>query len=67
MCNEAARIEPYLLEFVPNRFKTQKMCDKVDCNKPYLSKFVPDNFQTQEIVLKKFRKTHGIWPMSLIP
>ena len=33
MCNEAVSIEPRSLAYVPDRFKTQKMCDEaVDVN-----------------------------------
>ena len=29
MCNEAMCIDPNFLAFVPDRFKTQKMCDTI--------------------------------------
>ena len=37
-------IEPHFLPFVPDRFKTQEMCDKAVCKYPWLLEFAPDWF-----------------------
>ena len=47
MCNEVVRIEPSLLVFVPDRFKTQEMYNEAVRNWPWPS-FIPDHFRKQE-------------------
>ena len=47
MCNEAIKIEPSLLVFVPDRFKTQEMHNEAVCNWPWPS-FILDHLRTQE-------------------
>ena len=45
-------MEPGLLAYVPNHFKTQEMCnDPMDIGPHYLA-FVPDSFKTQEMCTK---------------
>ena len=41
------------LEYVPNYFKTQRMCKRAVENEPYTLKFVPDWFITKEQI--------GLW------
>ena len=52
ICNEAMRIEPYSLAFVPDNLKTQEMCDKSVEIDPYILWHVPDHFKTQEMCIK---------------
>ena len=47
MCNEAVRVEPTLLVFVPDRFKKQEVCNEAVRNWPW-SLFLPDHLRTQE-------------------
>ena len=44
MCNEAVHIEPLLLAYVPDRFKTQEMCNEAVRNKPCML-LVPDHLK----------------------
>ena len=44
MCIEAAEVRPWLLECVPNRFKTQEMCNKVVRMDQWSLKYVSDRF-----------------------
>ena len=44
MCNEAVQSKPEVLEHVPDRFKTQEMCEY-----PWQLKHVPDRFKTPEM------------------
>ena len=47
MCNEAVRIEPRLLVFVPDRFKTQEM--RNETVRIWLSpSVIPDHLRTQK-------------------
>ena len=48
MSNEAIKIEPSLLVFVPDRFKTQEMHNETVCNWPWPS-FILDHLRTQEM------------------
>ena len=50
MCGEAVDIEPRLLEFVPDHFKTQEMCDKALRDYLFSLQLVPDWFVTKERV-----------------
>ena len=47
--------DPRWLYYVPDHFKTQKMCHDVVCSDPYSLPFIPDNLKMQgmcEKVLK---------------
>ena len=44
MCDGAMRIEPYFLAKVPNRFKTQKVCNTAVSDDYFSVWFVPDCF-----------------------
>ena len=48
MCNKAVRMEPYLLEFVPDHLNTPEMCNKTVRINPYTLKYVPDHLETLE-------------------
>ena len=53
---KAVEERSYMLEVVPNHFKTQKMCDKaVDCI-PWSLAHVPNYFKTQEMCNKAVYK-----------
>ena len=47
MCNDVVFIIPYLLKFVPDYFKSRKMCEMVVRRKPRSLEYVPDWFVTQ--------------------
>ena len=47
--------EPETLEYVPNHFKTQGICERAVENEPYSLKCVPDHFKMQEICNKTVR------------
>ena len=42
MCDKAVNNYAYALEFVPNRHKTQEVCDKAVDDNPSTIKYVPD-------------------------
>ena len=42
-------IDPYRLEFVSDRFKTEEMCNKAVHREPYSLGYVPDHLKAQEI------------------
>ena len=44
MCNED-RGCPWLIGYVPDRFKTQGMCDAIVCMEPLLLAYVPDHLK----------------------
>ena len=46
MCNKEVDIEPRSLALVPDRLKTEEMCNKAVCKDPWLLKYVPDWFVT---------------------
>ena len=48
MCNKAVHMEPLLLKYIPDHFKTQEMCDKVVKDDSSFLRFVPDWFVTKE-------------------
>ena len=47
--NMALRMDPCNLEFVPDRFKAEDICNKAVRIKPYLLRYVPDHLKTKEI------------------
>ena len=49
------RRDPYSLEYMPNDYKTQQMCNKAVEVDPYLLKFVPVHFRTHCLKLKNER------------
>ena len=42
-------MDPYSLEFVPGRFKTQEMCNKAVSMEPYTLSYVPGRLKTEEM------------------
>ena len=48
-------VDPYSLEFVPDRFKTEEMCNKAMRREPYTQRYVPDHLMTQEMCNKALR------------
>ena len=56
ICERALEKCPYYLKFVPDKYKTQMMCEKT-FEKPWslLLKYAPDNFKTQEACDKTVR------------
>ena len=52
MCNEAVRIDPWLLYDVPDYLKTQKMCNKADDDCPWLLYDVPYRFRDLGMVIR---------------
>ena len=50
MCIKAVEVDPWLLKYVPDHFKTQEMCDAVVIEDPLLLRYVPDWFVTQQQV-----------------
>ena len=56
MCNEAVEAYPCILKFVPDKYKTQMMCEK-SFEKPWLLllEYAPDYFKTQEACDKVVR------------
>ena len=49
MCNDTVRRQTYTLCYVPNHFKTQKICKKAVEKDPCSLADVPDHFKTQDI------------------
>ena len=52
MCNEAMRIEPYSLPFVPDCFKTQEICNKAIDIDSFVLWHILDNLKTQVMCVK---------------
>ena len=48
MCQKAVEENPQLLKYVPDRFKTKEMFDKVVTHDPSSLQYVPNYFVTQE-------------------
>ena len=57
MSDAAVVKDPCALEFVPNHFKTKRMCKRVVEGEPEILGFVPDNFN--KCVIKLLMKTHA--------
>ena len=51
--NKEVRKKPRFLAFVPNYFKTQKMCERVIEDDPDTLRFVPDHVKIQGICEKE--------------
>ena len=45
-----------MMLFVPDRLRTQEMCNKVVCMDPYSLEFVPDRFKIEEMCNKAVRR-----------
>ena len=57
MCNEAVRINPWLLYDVPNYLKTYEMCDEAIEKTPWLLFDVPDRFRN---LIMSIRAVHPL-------
>ena len=55
------RIEPYLLEVVPDRFETQDMCNEAVHREPSTLWYVPDPFKTQEMCDEAVKASGPCW------
>ena len=49
MCNETVRMEPYSLEFVPDRLKIEEMFKEVVRRDSYSLMYVSDHLKTQDM------------------
>ena len=49
MCKHVVKKIPYLLRFVPDKYKTQKMCDKAILENNGTLKSVPDCYKNLEL------------------
>ena len=46
-----------MLEYVPDQYKTQEMCDKVVKENPWMLEHVPDQFVTQKMCNEAVKKS----------
>ena len=56
MFKYAVKKLPYLLSYVPDRYKTQPMCDKAVLENGGTLKSIPDFFKNQEMCNKAVRE-----------
>ena len=61
MCIKEVDNYPHTLEFVPESYKTQKICDKVVNTYPSTMKFVPECFMTQKMCDKAVNRCFFIF------
>ena len=61
MYNNLIDYYPHVLEFVPEFFLTQKMCDKVVDAYPSTIKFVPECFMTQDLCNKAVNRRYFVF------
>ena len=52
MWYEVVHIEPYALEFIPDRIKTQEMCNEVVKMDLYTLQYVSGNLKTHEMFIR---------------
>ena len=53
MCKNGVKKLPFVINYVPNQYKTQEICDKVILENDRTLKFVPDcNKKKRQIVLR---------------
>ena len=52
MWNRKVQSEPWVLEDVPDQYKTQEMYNEAVRRQPWMPEFVPDQFVTQEMCNK---------------
>ena len=55
MCNEAVRNGSWL-SFVPDQYKTQRMCNEVVHAMPKVFHWIPERFKTQNLCKKAVEK-----------
>ena len=65
MCNDAVRIEPHSLAFVPDHFKAQGVCNDAVRIKPVSLVHVPDRSKAQEMCKKTVRMDP--WLLNYVP
>ena len=56
MCNEAVRIDPWLLYDIPNYLETQKMCNEAVRIDPWLLCDIPNYLKTQKMCNEVIKK-----------
>ena len=52
MCKHAVKQLPFLIRYVPYRYKTQKIYDKAILENGGMLKPIPDRYKTQKYVIK---------------
>ena len=57
--------KPYMLEFVPDHFRTQGMCNGSVTRDPYVLDHVSDRFKTQGMCIKTVEKDP--WQLYYVP
>ena len=40
---------PFLLKYIPDKYKTEDMCNNAVNSKPWVLQYVPDQFKTQDM------------------
>ena len=60
------RKRSYMLDDVPDHFKTQQMCIKAVKKNPRILRYAPDHFNTQKICNEVVGSNHAYFWMSLI-
>ena len=65
MCDRAVEIDRYSLGYVPCRFKTQDMCNKVVRKRPNILEYVIYHFKTQEMCYKALELDP--WQLRQVP
>ena len=63
--NDIMRIIPNALHHIPDRFKTQEMCNKAVEKDPWQLKDVPNHFKTEEMCNKAVR--HYLFFLQFVP
>ena len=54
MCDEAFSIDPFILKYYLDRYKSQEMCDKAVYNFLPTTTFIPDRFVTSKMIKKLY-------------
>ena len=49
MCNKSGDTYPPVIQFVPQCYKTQEMCDKFVSEDSFMPKYYLDGYKTQEM------------------
>ena len=65
MCEEVMNVRLATFFLIPDRFKTQKMCNKASEEDPSSLMYVPDHFKTQKKCAKAFEE--DFFSLKFIP
>ena len=61
MCDKTVNMCFFVLDCIPDQYKTQEMCNSIICEDPFSIRYVPDQYKTQQMCDK------SVYALKFVP